>query len=159
MRASFTLTRLSLAGAVLGIGGLFYTQARPSEITYNAAAWLPTLPIGELIPPVLEGCLPSALHSFAFVLLTATVVDCRRIGALVIVGLVWLVIEAMFEFLQHPSIVALALPDNLAILLTRGTFDWFDLIAAFLGCSLAVCTAASTTIYARKKPTLPLPST
>lgn len=132
---------MGAVAAALAAGLLVYLGDRPA-----GTAWL--LPqAGALRGPVGLGdaasWLPSAVHVFAFALLSALVLPPRRLLYTVACA-GWMLVDLAFELGQHPDAAAplsgwlLAhLPLDLAQPLARyflaGTFDRADLGAALLG--------------------------
>ena len=94
---------------------------------------------------MLSQWLPTFLHIYAFILLTALVWGIKR-KTVLFSGLLWLLIEVLFELGQSPLVapsVTARIPDwfseisvleNLGAYFTRGTFDPLDLVAALAGC-------------------------
>lgn len=132
---------MGAAAAALAVGLLVYLGDRPAD-----TAWL--LPhAGALHGHVgLGGAaswLPSAVHAFAFALLSALVLPPRRpLYTMACAG--WVLVDVLFELGQHPAAAAplsrwlqAHLPLDLAQPLARyflaGTFDRADLGAALLG--------------------------
>lgn len=132
---------MAAAAAALAVGLLVYLGDRPA-----GTAWL--LPqAGALRGHAGQGgaasWLPSAVHAFAFALLSALVLPPRRpLYTTACVG--WVLVDVLFELGQHPSAAAplsrwlqAHLPLDLAQPLARyflaGTFDRADLAAALLG--------------------------
>lgn len=145
-----TLIRASLALAALFLGVAVYLLERQPERVYFLAQWVIS---GDETTPffgVFGNHLPTSLHVFAFILLTAVIVaPSRRVAAAICV--VWLVIDSLFEIGQIPVIaqgVASRVPDwfhgvpffeNTSEYFLSGTFDVLDLgsiaagaVAAFL---------------------------
>lgn len=132
---------MGAAAAALAVGLLVYLGDRPA-----GTAWL--LPqAGALRGHAglggVASWLPSAVHAFAFALLSALVLPPRRpLYTIVCTG--WVLIDLAFELGQHPAATAplsrwlqAHLPLDLAQPLARyflaGTFDRADLGAALLG--------------------------
>lgn len=136
--------KVTLAGAAAGalaIGLVVYLADRPV-----GSAWL--LPWAGLLQAHpgaanLAPWLPTAVHAFAFALLSALVLPPRRsLRTLACAG--WVLADLLFELGQHPALAAplsqgleALLPAALAAPLARyfqaGTFDGADLGAALLG--------------------------
>lgn len=138
-RAKVTLT--GAAAGALALGLLVYLADRPA-----GSAWL--LPWAGVLQAHPGGAplapwLPTALHAFAFALLSALVLPPRRsLHTLACAG--WVLVDQLFELGQHPALAAplsrgleALLPPAVAEPLTRyfraGTFDTADLAAALLG--------------------------
>ena len=129
------------AAAALALGLLVYLADRPA-----GTAWL--LPLagalrGEHGPANLAPWLPTAVHAFAFALLSAALLPPRALLRMLACG-GWVLVDLAFEAGQHPAVAAglaarveSALPPALAQPLARyfvaGTFDPADLAAATLG--------------------------
>lgn len=130
-------TLVAIALAALGAGVLVYLTDRD-----GVQAWL--LPrVGALAGRhwfgALGGWLPSALHAFAFALLSAAVLP-RTGPARFVACAAWAVIDIGFELGQHPLVapqLAAWLAGAPARYFERGTFDPADVVAAALGAALA----------------------
>jgi hypothetical protein len=153
-----TLGLVALALLALTTGVFVYLLDRPAGSA-------------ELIPAVLQlstdegrafgpsgDWLPSLVHVYAFILLTAAVMrPSPRNLLLVCTG--WLVIEAFFELIQHPAVTQLLVDQasswsgRLPVLATlhdyavSGAFDPMDLV----GLALGVVAAYLTVRWAWKK--------
>lgn len=133
-----------LAALSLGAGAAVYAWLRPRQAWLLPADW--HAPIDSLWLAPLTGSLPTLLHAFAFVVLTAAVVRPARPRHVLGLGISWLAIETWFECLQHPAaavdagVVLLALPfgEGLARFARSGTFDPADIIGAAVGVLLGV---------------------
>lgn len=135
----FSITCLTLFS-----GYLVYFIGRPGTLIYAIPA--PLEPWVNLIPMVVEfsGSLPGFFHTYAFILLTFVVLGIYSRANLYVSIAVWMCLEAMFEFAQHPivnNVIASFIPvwfENIPLLeLTEsyfllGTFDPMDLVAIFL---------------------------
>jgi hypothetical protein len=142
-----------LAALMLGI--LVYVATRSGQQVFFLR-YLPTSHsdsyggIGDMLY-----ALPSMLHIYAFILLTAAVVSSNA-HQLRLICTFWLVTEVMFEIGQQHD-VAVAIVEHLpawfygsAVLETvpnyflRGTFDPLDIIGLLLGTLAAYATAMSS---------------
>jgi hypothetical protein len=137
-----------LIGALaLGLGVALYVLDRSPTQTYFLPDTLSLFSATPSVFGVLGNHLPTFLHAFAFCLISAGVLDCKRRGALVIC-LFWLFIDGAFEIGQHPIASEIIIPmipklffdipvlDNTADYFAQGRFDPVDLISILLG---AVC--------------------
>ncbi len=138
-------TLLGAAAAALAVGLLVYLADRPA-----GTAWLlPPVGTPHGLPSLgaAAAWLPSAVHVFAFALLSALVLPPHRLlGTTACAG--WVLVDMLFELGQHRAIAAplsqwlqAHLPSQLAQPLARyflaGTFDPADLAAAVLGGAMA----------------------
>ena len=98
----------------------------------------------------LTGQLPSFVHTYAFILLTAAVIPNQR--RVLSICAFWVVLESVFEIAQH-HVVGQAIVDTLQlrssstpiaritqVYLLHGTFDPFDLLAIQIGAVSAFLT-------------------
>ena len=130
-------------------GVALYLADRPPEQVYFLR-WMPrAVSLRGVLPEGLGGTggsLPAFLHVFAFSLLTAGVLACRRPGCLA-VCLAWLAVNAAFEWGQKYGVFASGLVprffegipflENTRRYFLRGTFDVMDLAAAAAGAAAA----------------------
>ena len=129
------------AAAALALGLLVYLADRPA----GTARLLPYAGALRAHPGAanLAPWLPTALHAFAFALLSAVVLPPRRpLHLRACAG--WVLVDGAFELGQHPAVATplsraleALLPPALAQPLSRyfqaGTFDAADLAAALIG--------------------------
>ena len=140
-----------IAAAALSAGLLVYLLGRQPEHVYFlfhgfSLAHGHTSPLG-----VLGNYLPSFVHVYAFILLTATVAGSLN-ARLLRICTMWFVIACLFECGQHPAVsptIVAALPiwfarvpvlDNTAAYFLNGTFDLLDLLALAAGTVAAYLT-------------------
>lgn len=138
-RREVTLT--GAAAAALALGLLVYLGDRPAGTAWllpYAGGWRGLHGLGSVTT-----WLPSAVHAFAFALLSAALLPPRAaLRNLACVG--WVIVDLAFEAGQQPSVapslsagLEARLPASLAQPLARyfvgGTFDRADLAATVLG--------------------------
>ena len=137
-----------ITGFVFLITGIsIYMLVRGDTLPYLPEAWV----VHGLLPyPIthLTNQLPTFIHLLAFSLFTAGLLGGGRRSA-VLVCLLWLFIETVFETAQHPLISgwlasrvprwfeSIPLLDHTRGFLINGTFDPLDLVAATLAALLA----------------------
>lgn len=135
---------LAIAFLALFSGYLVYFVGRPGAAIYAIPAALETWV--NVIPVFVEfsGPLPGFFHTYAFILLTFVVLGIYSRAYLYVSIAVWVCLEAVFEFAQHPMLnnaIASFVPtwfENIPLLeLTEsyfllGTFHPMDLVAIFL---------------------------
>jgi len=127
------------------LGAIFYYIFRPAGNIYfiKSLGWDPQLHI--TMPPLLAGigrCLPTFIHVFAFILLTAGLVAGSKKSYLIIT-LAWCAIDLLFEIGQGVGReIMQIIPDwfsgipfleNTRAYFMRGSFDWYDLFSIALG--------------------------
>ena len=149
VRQRVNYRQLLIGFSVLTLGALFYYLFRSSEHTY----FLKNLGISSqpisILPPVLltiGNTLPSFLHVFAFIMMTAGLIANKKRGYL-IVCLSWFTIDVFFEISQGLDAVLipvipnwfshLFLLENTRDYLLYGSFDYLDLVAIALGSIVA----------------------
>jgi hypothetical protein len=141
-----TLLLAGTGGAALWLGLLVYLVDRPP----SHALLIPDLGLsgGHHLFGALGQWLPSAVHALAFSLFTAAAMkpgSATHLGACTF----WGVVNAAFEFGQHPAFSARwaaelqagagdgVITRSILTYLIRGTFDPGDVCAALLGASAA----------------------
>jgi hypothetical protein len=145
------------------IGGLVYLADRPPDLTYFVYRFDTILSLYKILPNLfgfLGNWLPDFIHVFSFILITAGIVSCGKKGYLLI-SFGWLIIDCGFELGQkYNSLIPRIIPDffkGIPILeaidgyFCAGTFDYYDIIAIFLGTTAAyfilLTTMERTKIY------------
>jgi hypothetical protein len=141
---SINKLQISIGFFTLFAGLLLYLLTRPSDIYFvsfikrvdNSPYW--ALPFSDGI----GGALPSFLHVFAFSLLLGGLMTCRKTGYLMICC-AWMFTNVLFELGQrYPIPASQAIPrwfegmlilQNMRSYFLNGTFDFFDLLASFVG--------------------------
>jgi hypothetical protein len=138
-------------GAVcLLIGALVYLIDRPPDFTYFVYRYGIFLSLHDVLPRVFgpfADSLPDFIHTFSFILLTAGILSCGK-KAGILISISWLLIDSAFELGQLYSSTALKLiPEWFSRIpfleatvgyFRRGTFDFNDIAAVFLG-AVAAC--------------------
>jgi len=138
-----------LALSALALGGVVYYFDRPPVQFVNYINGFNYYSKGSLVFGVWGYSLPSFLHTFSLILLTAIVVGFNKRNRFHIY-LFWFLIETLFEIGQHSIISPIITTsfqyltigtNNLIVkFFQKGTFDYMDLIATSLG-ALAGCVA------------------
>jgi hypothetical protein len=138
-----------IAAVALSVGLLVYLLGRQPEHVYFLFHGFSLAHGHHSLFGVLGNYLPSFVHVYAFILLTAAVAgfsQTRLTGTCA----VWFVVASLFEAAQHPAIspiIAAAVPawfarvpilDNTAAYFLNGTFDLWDLLSIVLG-TMAAC--------------------
>lgn len=145
----------NLGVVALLFGLFFYLFVRPPGTFYAIT--------GGLAPSLLNklpftGQLPTFLHCYAFILLSAAFVGLKPLNA----GLhawFWFVLESIFEFAQLPQIASAIdglwpdslshyfLLDNVVPYFIHGQFDWLDLLSLALASAAAYATLVFSSGY------------
>lgn len=155
-------------GAVcLLIGALVYLIDRPPDLTYFVYRYGIFLSLHNVISAMfgpIGNFLPDFIHTFSFILLTAGILSCGK-KAGILISISWLLIDSAFELGQLYSSAALKLVpawfSRIPFLeategyFRRGTFDFNDITAVFLG-AVAACLVVFITMkqgkhYEQKK--------
>ncbi|RDH93550.1 MAG: hypothetical protein DIZ79_00190 [endosymbiont of Lamellibrachia luymesi] len=90
-----------MALGLLLLGGLIYLVCRNSASVYFLASIFPEA-VGYSMPAAIVcSSVPSFIHIYALILLTAVVLDPSLTG-LILICLGWMATELFFEFGQHP---------------------------------------------------------
>ena len=130
-------------------GMLVYLFYRPPEQTYFIYISGLNINLYNTLPNifgVIGNTLPSFVHVFAFTLITAGMIACRKRGYLIIC-LSWLTLDVTFEFGQKFNAFFSSLVpawfnrfpflENTTNYFSRGTFDQADIASAMIGSALA----------------------
>jgi len=142
--------RQILIGAVgLFIGTLVYLVDRPPDQTYFIFSSSFNISLFKTLPNLfghIGDSLPSFIHAFSFILLTAGIISCRKKGFLT-VCLWWFIIDCVFELGQKFSSLTLkivpswfsSIPflENTRNYFLHGTFDFNDIAAITIGTLIA----------------------
>lgn len=128
------------ASIALGVGLLVYLLDRQPETTYFLHHWIILTNHSGLSLGSIGYHLPTFVHVYAFILLTAVVMTPGSVHAYSICA-TWFTVECLFECAQHASVaswIAKIVPDwfngipffeNTASYFLMGTFDSIDLIS------------------------------
>lgn len=146
-----SINKIQILIGILGLlfGTVVYLADRPPTETY----FLNNLPVDvslfNTVPNlfgVIGNNLPSFIHAFSFILITAGLTIDQTQNALLIC-LSWLLVDSAFELGQHvitetsaviPSwFSGVPVLENTGNYFTQGTFDLNDLIAVALGAMIA----------------------
>jgi hypothetical protein len=140
--------RILIGASALLVGTLVYLVDRHPEHTYFVSNSGLDVSFYHTLPSLFGSIgnhLPTFLHVFAFILITAGLMACRKKG-FVIICLSWLLVDGAFELSQKYKSLAAIIPDwfagipfleNTTNFILHGTFDSVDMISIFLGASLA----------------------
>jgi len=155
MRKRPSVLYVALAVAALFLGLLVYWLDRRPEHVYFLSHGFALAPQQHSLFGVVGNSLPTFLHVYAFILLTAAVAGSSK-ARLIRICAAWFVIATLFEFAQLRAvapIIAAAVPawfarvpvlDNTAAYFLNGTFDVLDLLSIALGTVAAYFTIAIT---------------
>ena len=144
---------MGIGAAVLLVGVAFYLVARSPDQVYFLPDDLSLTQTWGRHLGVWTGSLPSFVHGLALVLITSSVVGCRRFRCVLAVSIGWLAVDLFLEFAQHPMLGAwlaahtpewfsfFPVLENTKPYFMSGTFDHLDLAATLLGVVLAVVIA------------------
>jgi len=144
---SNTINKLQIligAGGLI-VGSLVYLIDRPPEQTYFVNSSKINISLFNSIPNlfgVIGNSLPDFFHVFSFILLTAGLFSCKKMGYIVIC-LSWFVVDSAFELCQKFNTLPLRITpewfegipflENTKSYFQKGTFDVIDLVAFALG--------------------------
>ncbi|MBA1445689.1 MAG: hypothetical protein M3H12_16645 [Chromatiales bacterium] len=152
--AAFGRSGRILSTVVLGLlllGGLVYLLCRNSSSVYFLASLFPEPIAYSMSAAAVCSAVPSFIHIYAFILLTAVVLNPSRAG-LALICLGWMATELFFEFGQHPFFAQrltekipawfedfpfLEVADTYFL---TGTFDPLDVLFLFFGTAAALLT-------------------
>jgi len=150
-------TRQILIGVtVLLVGTLVYLVDRPPDQTYFVYSSPFNISLFKTLPNLFShigNSLPSCIHVFSFILITAGLKSCRKKGCLIIC-LGWFLIDCAFELGQKfnslfPKIIpewfaGIPFLENTENYFLYGTFDFIDLTAITIGTVIAYFVLLST---------------
>lgn len=137
--------QIFIGTAVLLFGSLVYLVDRPPEQTYfiyNSAIDISLYKILPALFGAVGNSLPTFVHVFSFILLTAGFISCRKTGYMAIC-LSWFLVDMVFELGQKFSQWSIkiipgwfdGIPflENTRNYFVNGTFDIIDVAAIVLG--------------------------
>jgi hypothetical protein len=149
-------TQISLGIFVLITGTLVYIIDRSPEHTYFIYQTSFNLSLYDSLPGIfgsIGDSLPSFVHAFSFILITAGLIATHK-NTLLPICLFWFVIDSLFEFGQVLIDSANAIPawfsrvpflENTENYFINGTFDWNDMAATAFGVLIAYLVLRATT--------------
>lgn len=143
-------TRQLLIGvALLLLASLVYLVDRPPDQTYFVYSSPFNISLFKILPNLFSqigNSLPSFIHVFSLILITAGLISCRKKDCLIIC-LGWFLIDCAFELGQEfNSLLLKIIPDwfpgipfleNTENYFLYGTFDFIDLAAITIGTVIA----------------------
>ena len=144
-RRLINISPILIGITVLLIGTSIYMTDRPPDQTYFVYKSFVNISLHNTIPNLfgfIGNSLPSFVHVFSFILITAGLLHCQKRGCLIICSC-WFLIDFIFELGQKFKLLfSTMVPDwfsgilfleNIKNYFFSGTFDLNDLIAIFLG--------------------------
>ena len=148
--------QIIIGSVMLLVGTLVYLIDRPPGHTYFVFKSTVNISLFKSLPNlfgVIGNTLPSFVHVFAFILITAGMIACRKRGYLIIC-LCWLTLDVTFEFGQKFNAFFSSLVpawfskfpflENTTNYFSRGTFDQADIASAMIGSALAYLVLIAT---------------
>jgi len=134
---------------VLLLGTLIYLTDRPPEYTYFIYKSFVNISLHNTLPNLfgfIGYSLPSFIHVFSFILITAGLLHCQKRGC-IIICVCWFLVDCAFELGQEfNSLLLKIIPDwledipfleNTENYFLYGTFDFIDLAAITIGTTIA----------------------
>jgi hypothetical protein len=135
--------------SVLLLGTLLYVVDRPPDQTYFVYKSFVNISLHNTLPNLfgfIGNSLPSFIHAFSFILITAGLLHCQKRGCLIICAC-WFLADVVFELGQKFKVLSsrmvpdwfsgIAFLENSKNYFLSGTFDFNDLTAIALGIILA----------------------
>jgi len=154
--------QFSLGIFVLITGSLVYIIDRSPEHTYFIYQTSFNLSLYGSLPGMFGSIgdnLPSFVHAFSFILITAGLIATQK-HTILLICLFWFVIDSLFEFGQVLIDSATTVPswfagipflENTENYFTNGIFDWNDVAATAIGVIVAYLVLRATTNIGRSK--------
>jgi hypothetical protein len=134
---------------VLLLGTLIYLTDRPPDQTYFVCKSFVNISLHNTLPNLfgfVGNSLPSFIHAFSFILITAGLFQCQKRGCIIICAC-WFLTDVIFELGQKfKAITSTIVPDwfsgipfleNSKNYFLSGTFDFNDLTAIVFGTIIA----------------------
>jgi hypothetical protein len=154
--------QIAVGIVALLLGSLVYLISRSPDHTYFVFKSPIDISLSKYLPdffgPV-GNSLPSFLHVFSFILITAGTVSCRKRGCLAIC-LSWFLVDCGFEFGQQFSawsskivpdwFAGIPFLENTGDYFRQGTFDPLDLGAIAMGAVLSYFVLSNTMAKEKK---------
>lgn len=147
--------QISTAVITLAGGAFFYLLERLPGTNYFIPTHFNQLVIADSFGSINQA-LPSFIHPFAFNLLTVGILACKTRKSIIAACMFWLVMEGLFEALQHDAISQQLVPllpawfnhviilDNIETHMKVGRFDSLDLLFIVLGVIVAFIVSTLT---------------
>ena len=131
------------------LGSLVYLVDRSPDHTYFIYISGLNISLYNTLPNIfglVGNSLPAFIHVFAFILITAGLLGCRKRGS-IIICLNWLLVDCAFELGQKFNMwssntipewfAGIPFLENTGNYFLKGTFDFVDIVAIFFGTILA----------------------
>ena len=131
--------------SILLLGTLVYVVDRPPDQTYFVCKSFVNISLHNTLPNLfgfIGNSLPSFIHAFSFILITAGLLHCQKRGCLIICAC-WFLADVVFELGQKFKVLSSTMfPDWFSGILFLensknyflfGTFDFNDLTAIIFG--------------------------
>ena len=149
--------QVSIGIGALLLGVMVYVVDRSPGSAYFVPSWLSMSGYFSQSFGIIGNYLPTFVHPFAFILLTASLVEPKKRN-LVFVCLLWFTTDSLFELAQMTAVaqwVVKILPEftNMPVLeniqnyFMRGTFDVLDLLSIILGTTAAYLIVKRNYLY------------
>jgi len=155
-KSTINLRQVIIGIAALIVGALVYLVDRPPDQTYFLYFSGLDISFYNSLPKFfgsIGNSLPAFIHVFAFILITAGLISCKKKGYRIIC-LSWLIVDLAFELGQkYNSLPAKVIPnwfdgifflENTRNYFLHGTFDPVDLVAIILGTATAYLILSNT---------------
>ena len=142
---TINIPQILIGLSVLSLGVLLYLIDRPSNQTYFIHKYCPNLSLYNIVPNlfgIFGNSLPTLIHVFSFILITAGLINCHKKGCLFICTC-WFLTDIFLEIGQKFKTVSISIsPDwflnfpfleNSRAYFVSGVFDFNDLTAITIG--------------------------
>jgi len=151
--------------SALLLGTLVYVVDRPPVQTYFVHKSFVNISLHNTLPNLfgfIGYSLPSFIHVFSFILITAGLLHCQKRGC-IIICVCWSLVDCAFELGQEfNSLLLKLIPnwfegipflENTENYFFYGTFDFIDLVAITIGTTIAYFVLIATNKSERMAPT------
>ena len=156
IRSRINRVQILIGLLVLILGSLVYIVDRPPDQTYFVFKSGINISLFNTFPNLfgpLDNSLPTFVHAFSFILMTAGLMACQKRGCLIIC-LSWFCVDCAFEFGQkYNAFAAKLIPscfqeihflENTQNYFLLGAFDFIDLAAIAMGAATAYFVLVAT---------------
>ena len=139
MMTRYNLIYIAIGVSALFFGFLYYAFCRPDPPLLISWFVSEQEIVGIYNIQHFGYSFPTFVHVFGFSLISAAFID-RRLSYIIICVSTWFIINVLFEIFSLIPITTMEsiIPTSVAQVITEGTFDYYDIVAAFWGAIFAI---------------------